>query len=769
MNRMSKPDSGGIVLSSTARSVGRKRRRSGGSASDMAASAVQPTLAATHQEFDPAYFSASYPDLAGRLTPADAEALFQTYLANVKSVRCDPNRDFSEHWYLTYNPDVKQAVANRDLLCGFDHWVKHGRTEGRISAASQVECGDTNVEPAHLKQMFASFDPQFVREKCAKALHLPASADDARVFQAYLDNVRKMQLDPNERFVESFYLEQNSDVGDSVKAGSYHCGFHHWIAYGRREGRVFRRLEEEPEVNLRQTDVDHDPSAAFAALFDGVYYAEKYIDCGEAPAADAFRYFMHTGLGQGHVPVPPERFDESFYLSYYVDVADAKQRGDVPSGYCHFVLTGRGEGRCPTYDAGRLLESKVGDAAKPVALSHIDVISDRLAPIAMHIDNTRPATLNIFVPTLDRDMMFGGYTAFLNFLCRVIESGYRVRFLIMEDVYGNRDWFLRNLADRPRWFNAFHDAEISNCTGKSATIGFNSADICVAYSTWTMHDAWSVASRLDKRSVLFFIQEYEPDCHGSEASQFVSAAAYRLPHFAIFNSESLKDYFSINKIGVFAPGCERNFLAFRHALAAVSPDLAAMGRRGRPSRLFCHARPERHAGRNLLEICVLALRDALRDGMFTGNWTFHGFGSLGHDYELDLGGGHRMTIEARIAQDKYETLLRSFDVGLSLMWGPHPSIIPFELARAGVVTVTNEYGSRTQRKLAKFGYNIVGAVPTIDGIAAALGVAAERSKDLQARLQGAAFDWPVSWDEVFDDRFIAAVSKGFGIQAACKR
>jgi hypothetical protein len=194
-----------------------------------------------------------------------------------------------------------------------------------------------------------------------------------------------------------------------------------------------------------------------------------------------------------------------------------------------------------------------------------------------------------------------------------------------------------------------------------------------------------------------------------------------------------------------------------------------MARKNRHKRLICYARPEKHASRNLFEICILAIRHALHQGAFSGRWTFHGIGSLGGEYDVDLGGGHHMKIEPRIPQQDYERIIRSFDVGLSLMWAPHPSVLPYELARGGVVTVTNEYGTRTQSQLAKFGHNIVAAIPTIEGVAAALRVAAGRSDDVQARLKGALFDWPTNWDKVFDDRFFRALASQFQIPAGCKR
>lgn len=723
-------------------------------------------LAAMRREFDHSYFRSCYPALCAKSKHTKTD-LFDLYIATVGSLACDPSPDFSEQWYLMHNPDVSLAVTEGTLRCGFEHWVRFGRAEGRVSALSNPYAIPTVIGPAHLDAMRQDFDARFARLTYPPALELSAAMSYELIFQMYLRNVRDLLLDPNDWFSERYYLERNPDVRASVKVGTHHCGFHHWIASGCTENRVHSPPEAQGDVVMPRRIDPVEARDAFAALFDAPFYCDRYPD--PDGTRDPFDRFMSDGLACGHVPVPPERFDEEFYLSYYSDVKLARQRGVLPSGYFHYVLAGCGEGRSPTYDAGHLLAAKLGDAAEPVGLANVHMLADRMKPLGVDIDNSRPATVNVFVPTLDPDLMFGGYIAFLHFLCRLSEAGYRIRLLIMQDQYCNRDWLLRNIANRPRWLAALQEGEFVNCTRKSASIACNSNDVCVAYSTWTMHDAWSVASRLTKREVLFFIQEYEPIFHENGAAQFVSASAYSLPHFAIFNSKLLQNYFLHNRIGVFTRASLGRFMTFQHALAAVSPDPTVMQTGSRHRRFVCYARPEKHAGRNLFEICVLATRAALAQGIFPGQWTFHGIGSLGRGYDIDLGGDQTMHVTARIPQDEYEAHLNSFDVGLSLMWSPHPSIIPFELARAGVVTVTNEYGIRDGTKLAKFGYNIVSAFPTIDGIVAALRVAVRRSADVQARVRAAAFDWPTDWDRVFSNRFIANVARRFGIPDACKR
>ena len=41
-------------------------------------------------------------------------------------------RNFDEAWYLGANPDVREAVAKGRFSCGLEHFVRHGRAEGRL-------------------------------------------------------------------------------------------------------------------------------------------------------------------------------------------------------------------------------------------------------------------------------------------------------------------------------------------------------------------------------------------------------------------------------------------------------------------------------------------------------------------------------------------------------------------------------------------------------------------------------------------------------------
>ena len=62
---------------------------------------------------------------------------------------------------------------------------------------------------------------------------------------------------------------------------------------------------------------------------------------------------------------------------------------------------------------------------------------------------------------------------------------------------------------------------------------------------------------------------------------------------------------------------------------------------------------------------------------------------------LELGGGAALELLPRREQGGYADVLRDHDVGLALMYTPHPSLVPIEMASAGMLTVTNSFENKT--------------------------------------------------------------------------
>jgi hypothetical protein len=107
-------------------------------------------------------------------------------------------------------------------------------------------------------------------------------------------------------------------------------------------------------------------------------------------------------------------------------------------------------------------------------------------------------------------------------------------------------------------------------------------------------------------------------------------------------------------------------------------------------------------------------------------------------------------------------VLRDHDVGLALMYTPHPSLVPIEMASAGMLTVTNTFENKTAEALAGISPNLIAAEPAIDAVADALCAATAAAGDVQARVRGSRIDWPRDWDDAFGDDLIARIAGFLG-------
>ncbi|MDQ6810499.1 MAG: hypothetical protein M3Z95_01195, partial [Actinomycetota bacterium] len=105
----------------------------------------------------------------------------------------------------------------------------------------------------------------------------------------------------------------------------------------------------------------------------------------------------------------------------------------------------------------------------------------------------------------------------------------------------------------------------------------------------------------------------------------------------------------------------------------------------------------------------------------------------------------------------YASLLREHDVGLALMYTPHPSLVPIEMASAGMLTVTNSFENKTPEAMAQISSNLLTAEPSVEDVAAALGEAAAGAGDFERRVRGSEVRWSSDWNQSFDDELLDRV------------
>lgn len=385
----------------------------------------------------------------------------------------------------------------------------------------------------------------------------------------------------------------------------------------------------------------------------------------------------------------------------------------------------------------------------------VRTVADKIAPLELAVRDDAPVRVNLLVPTIDLKHLFGGYIAKFNLARRLAERGHRVRIVTVDPVGPlPRDW--RDQLESYAGLGGLRDTVEVAFGRESQGIEVNRGDRFVATTWWSAHIAAAALPSVQADSFTYLIQEYEPFTFAMGTWAALAAASYELPHTALFSTELLRDYFRQRQIGVFSGGANAGdaaSLSFQNAITAVDPPAAAELAARSPRRLLFYARPEQHAARNMYELGLLALDRALATGAFAG-WELHGIGTVEAGRRIALGGGASLELLPRSAQTDYADVLRAHDVGLALMYTPHPSLVPIEMASAGMLCVTNSFENKTPAAMAAISPNLLAAQPGIESIAAALCDAAVGAEDTSRRVAGARVAWSRDWAESFPDGLV---------------
>jgi hypothetical protein len=302
--------------------------------------------------------------------------------------------------------------------------------------------------------------------------------------------------------------------------------------------------------------------------------------------------------------------------------------------------------------------------------------------------------------------------------------------------------------------------ELVHAYDRETVVPVSTDDVFMATSWWTAHVAHAATRAIGRGRFVYLIQEYEPGFYPLGSQGAFAAESYNFPHYALFSTRLLRDHFRDQRVGVFAgPDGELDSLSFENAITSVGPvDPAAMCHR--PRRVLFYCRPELHAARNLSEIGFLGLKQAIQNGAFRG-WEFHGIGSVDVFDELELAEGVSLKMLPRMTQEEYRRLLPGYDVGISLMWTPHPSLVPLEMAAAGLCTLTTTFANKTAAALSAISANLIPVEGTVSAVGQGLRLAERRARDLAARVKGAKVHWATTWEESFPESVLAGLESFF--------
>jgi hypothetical protein len=393
-------------------------------------------------------------------------------------------------------------------------------------------------------------------------------------------------------------------------------------------------------------------------------------------------------------------------------------------------------------------------AMKTIRYGNTQWISHNISPLTLRISESYPRRVNLLMATIDFKYVYGGYIAMFNLALKLSQCGYKTRIILTEKTdYDPEGWRLQ-VRKYSGLMHLFDEVEILYRHDRAQPVESNPGDAFVATSCWTAHIAHRAMRQLARERFTFLVQDYEPMFVPMNSVHAFFMQAYTFPQYNLFSTELLREYFLTNRIGIYySSEQEGNTLSvsFQNAINRISVK-PEMIRRDRKKFLF-YARPEPHAARNMFELGMMSLVELLHCCEFDiDRWTFHGIGSLDFKMQLELASNVYLKLIPRTNLQEYVNLLPTFDVGMSLMLTPHPSLVPLEMASAGLWTVTNSYANKTADKLQAISSNLIVVPPTIEGIKEGLLRAIRRVDDYDGRISGTQVKWATDWDEAFNAR-----------------
>ena len=324
---------------------------------------------------------------------------------------------------------------------------------------------------------------------------------------------------------------------------------------------------------------------------------------------------------------------------------------------------------------------------------HENLIDTRKEPAWTPVFSADTPALTVLVPTLNPTEVFAGIVTALDIGLGLAARGHHVRFVATDLPISSPEVSLRFLQSRltPHATAAGAGGRVSvHCGLSTPALPAHRDDVFMATAWWSAHVAEKLIRRhgFTRQTFLYLIQDYEPNFYAWGPEFADARASYDFNFIPVFNTTLLRDYFHEQGYGFAGPDA----LAFHPSINIDRYASGAhTGRPGGPRRLAVYGRPE--VARNMYTTAIEALaRFITREGLGPQEIELVSIG-LSHA-PVTLPGGLVLNSLGKLPWGDYPDYLRSIDVGLALMYSPHPSHLPLEMAAAGVQVVTNEFGPK---------------------------------------------------------------------------
>lgn len=371
-----------------------------------------------------------------------------------------------------------------------------------------------------------------------------------------------------------------------------------------------------------------------------------------------------------------------------------------------------------------------------------------LQPLRVFRAPAGPPTIHVVTDSVHSGSLFGGVATSLILAGQLAERvGGRLRVVTRTEAADAAD-----VARVLRYSEVPADFEIETLLAgprQEASVPVTPSDYFLTTSWWT---AAPTVAAIGHARVVHVLQEDERMFYPVGDEYLRCAEVMADPGLrSVINSELLYRHLTTGTEPL--PSLAERSIVFEPAFPAslFYDDPVARAASGKRNFLF-YARP--HNVRNLYWRGLQVIERALLDGVLDPEqWRFT---FLGKDLPptFKLPGNPEVVVAQNLTLQDYAAQVRAAHVGLSLMFSPHPSYPPLDLAACGAVVVTNRF-EPSKHDLSPYSRNIFCAPPTVAGLTDAIASAIELADDAEARAKhvadsGIRRDWPATLAPVVD-------------------
>ena len=331
--------------------------------------------------------------------------------------------------------------------------------------------------------------------------------------------------------------------------------------------------------------------------------------------------------------------------------------------------------------------------------------------------------LNVVTDSINSGSLFGGVSTSLILSALLAERWNCDLRIVTRTAPAQKQNFQRVLQLNQIPFQRNVEFVFVNQADPAAQLSVGEREIFLTTSWWTTK---SVMGTFGQKRIVYLLQEDEREFYPFGDDHLRCTDTLRTAELKVLiNTQLLYDYL----VSEGFDNIRDNGLWFEPAWPLHGYDPQAREHEAK-NNFFFYARP-RHA-RNLFYLGLEVIEAAVSRGVLDPHeWDFH---FVGTDIpRLNI----TSSSSARLVQDvdygEYTALVRQMDLGLCLMYTPHPSYPPLDLAASGAVVVTNKYANK--RDLSSYSRNILCEELDVDnlvqgiekGVALATNLAARRA------------------------------------------